>query len=121
MQVMLKGWDAELQGLHERIASRVQRAGSRYRALGYLRGLGGPVARKNGWPLAEQVGERTPDGVRRRLNAAHWDAEAVRDDLRDYVVERWADPEAVLVVDETGFLKKGTPSVGTAPKKTSAR
>lgn len=112
MQSMLGGWDVELQGLHGRIASRFQRAEPRYRALGYLRGLLSPVARKNGWQLAEQLGERTPDGVQRLLNAAHWDAEAVRDDLRDYVVERLADPEAVLVVDETGFLKKGTHSVG---------
>ena len=70
------------------------------------------MARKNGWQLAEHLGERTPDGVQRLLNGADWDAEAVRDDLRAYVVEQLADPEAVLVVDETGFLKKGTHSVG---------
>lgn len=81
MQVMLKGWDAELQGLHERIASRVQRAGSRYRALGYLRGLGGPVARKNGWPLAEQVGERTPGMRIRRVRGADLDGLAPADHL----------------------------------------
>lgn len=85
---MIRGWDAELQGLHGRIARRFQRAEPRYRALGYLRGLLGAVARKNGWQLAEQMGERTPDGVQRLLNAAQWNAEAVRDDLRDYVVGR---------------------------------
>jgi SRSO17 transposase len=70
------------------------------------------VERKNGWQLAEALGDRTPDGVQDFLARAHWDAEAVRDDLRDYVVEHLGDPEAVLVVDETGFLKKGVRSVG---------
>ena len=70
------------------------------------------VERKNGWQLAEQLGERHPRGVQRLLDAARWDAEAVRDDLRAYVVEHVGDPEGVLVVDETGFLKKGTKSVG---------
>ena len=104
--------DAELTALHARIGSRFRRAEPRQRALGYLRGLLSPVVRKNGWQLAEHLGERTPDGVQRLLNGADWDAEAVRDDLRAYVVEQLADPEAVLVVDETGFLKKGTHSVG---------
>jgi len=71
-----------------------------------------PVARKNGWQLAEQLGERTPDGVQRLLTGAEWDADRVRDDPRAYVVEQLTDPEAVLMVDETGFLKKGTHSVG---------
>jgi SRSO17 transposase len=73
-----------------------------------------PVDRRNGWQLAEQIGERSPDGVQRLLRTARWDAEAVRDDLRAYVVERLGDPAAVLVIDETGFLKKGTKSVGVA-------
>jgi SRSO17 transposase len=62
--------------------------------------------------LAEQAGDHTPDGMQRLLNHAHWDAEAVRDDLRDYVVEHLGDAGGVLVVDETGFLKKGTKSAG---------
>jgi SRSO17 transposase len=70
------------------------------------------VERKNGWQLAEHLGEPGPQGVQRLLNAADWDADAVRDDLRAYVVEHLGDPAAVLVVDETGFLKKGTKSVG---------
>src|ERR671926_102537 len=60
----------------------------------------------------EQIGERTPDGVQRLLRTARWDADAVRDDLRAYVIEHLGDPQAVLVIDETGFLKKGTKSVG---------
>lgn len=70
------------------------------------------VERKNGWQLAAAVGEATPDGVQELLSRVHWDADAVRDDLRGYVVEHLGDPDAVLVLDETGFLKKGTQSVG---------
>ena len=98
--------------LHGRITPRFCRAEPRARPLRYLRGLLSSVQRKNGWQLAEHLGERSPDGVQQLLNAAHWDADAVRDDLRAYVVERLGDREAVLVVDETGFLKKGTRSVG---------
>jgi SRSO17 transposase len=72
----------------------------------------GSVERKNSWQVAEHAGERTPDGIQRLLATARWDADAVRDDLRAYVVEHLGDPAAVLVVDETGFLKKGTKSVG---------
>jgi SRSO17 transposase len=77
-------------------------------------GLLSPVERKNGWQLAEQLHERGPHGVQRLLNAADWDADAVRDDLRAYVVDHLGDPHAVLIVDETGFLKKGTKSAGVA-------
>jgi SRSO17 transposase len=73
-----------------------------------------PLERRNGWQLAEALGERSPDGVQRLLRTARWDAEAVRDDLRAYVVEHLGDPDAVLVLDETGFLKKGSKSVGVA-------
>jgi SRSO17 transposase len=106
------GWGAGLDELHARVAPRFARPEVRRRARGYLQGLLSPVARKNGWQLAEQLGERTPDGVQRLLNAARWDAEAVRDDLRAYVVEHLGDRRAVLVVDETGFLKKGAKSAG---------
>jgi len=105
-------WGADLEAVHERIAGRFGRAEPRRRVLAYVRGLLSPVERKNGWQLAEQAGERTPDGMQRLLNGAGWDAYAVRDDLRVYVVEHLGDPGAVLVVDETGFLKKGTKSAG---------
>jgi len=107
-------WPDDLTALHERIAPRFVRPEVRDRAGRYLAGLLGPVARRNGWHLAEQIGERTPDGVQRLLRTARWDAEAVRDDLRAYVVEHLGDPDAVLVIDETGFLKKGTKSAGVA-------
>jgi len=106
------GWEAGLDALHARIAPRFARPEVRRRARGYLRGLLCPVERKNGWQVAERIGEATPDGVQRLLNAARWDADGVRDDLRAYVLEHLGDPAAVLVVDETGFLKKGTKSVG---------
>jgi SRSO17 transposase len=108
------GWREGLEELHGRIAPRFARPEVRARAGRYLAGLLAPVERRNGWQLAEQIGERSPDGVQRLLRTARWDAEAVRDDLRAYVVEHLGDPGAVLVVDETGFLKKGTKSVGVA-------
>jgi SRSO17 transposase len=108
----VRAWAAGLGVLHARIADRFARAEPRRRALAYLRGLLGNVGRKNGWQLAEHAGERTPDGMQRLLSTADWDPDRVRDDLRAYVVEHLGDPGAVLVVDETGFLKKGTTSVG---------
>jgi SRSO17 transposase len=108
----VRAWAAGLEALHVRIAGRFARAEPRRRALAYLRGLLGAVARKNGWQLAEHAGEATPDGMQRLLATADWDPDLVRDDLRGYVVEHLGDPAAVLVVDETGFLKKGTTSVG---------
>ena len=71
-----------------------------------------PVERKNGWQLAESAGDATPDGVQRLLYNYRWDADLVRDDLKDYVVEHLGGSGAVLVVDETGFLKKGGKSAG---------
>lgn len=108
----VQAWAAGLEALHARIAGRFVRAEPRRRVLAYLRGLLGNVGRKNGWQLAEHAGERTPDGMQRLLATADWDPDRVRDDLRAYVVEHLGDPSAVLVVDETGFLKKGTTSVG---------
>lgn len=110
--VALQQWANLLDQLHQRIASRFARAEARTRSRRYLEGLLSQVERKNGWQLAEQAGERTPDGMQRLLSTARWGADAVRDDLRDYVVAHLGDPHAVLVVDETGFLKKGTKSVG---------
>jgi len=105
---------ASLDALHAEIAPRFVRPEVQARARRYLDGLLAPIARKNGWQLAEVLGERTPDGVQRLLNAARWDVDAVRDDLQQYVVTHLGDAEAVLVIDETGFLKKGTKSAGVA-------
>jgi SRSO17 transposase len=108
----VQAWAAGLDGLHARIEGRFARAEPRRRVLAYLRGLLGSVGRKNSWQLAEHAGEATPDGMQRLVATADWDPDLVRDDLRAYVVEQLGDPGAVLVVDETGFLKKGTTSVG---------
>jgi SRSO17 transposase len=105
-------WGRGLSALHARIAPRFRRAEPRRRALAYLRGLTSPVERKNGWQLAEQAGEATPDGMQRLLATADWDADQVRDDLRAYVVEHLGETAGVLVIDETGFLKKGPKSAG---------
>src|SRR5436853_872618 len=110
----IAAWQDDLVALHARIARHFPRPEVRERAGRFLAGLLDPVERRNGWQLAEALGERSPDGVQRLLRTARWDAEAVRDDLRAYVIEHLGDPEAILVLDETGFLKKGTKSVGVA-------
>jgi len=113
----IERWPDALAALHARIAHRFTRSEARERAKRYLAGLLGRVERKNGWQLAEALGEAGPQGVQRLLNAAVWDADAVRDDLRGYVVEHLADAATgVLIVDETGFLKKGAKSCGVAPQ-----
>ena len=107
-------WAAGVDEVHARIASRFSRSEPRERVAAYLRGLLAPLERKNGWTLAEQAGEANPDGMQRLLATADWNPDRVRDDLREYVVEHLGDPGAVLVVDETGFLKKGSRSAGVA-------
>jgi len=114
----VEAWASGLAELHARIAPRFARSEPRERVLAYVRGLLAPLEKKNSWTLAERAGEAIPDGMQRLLAYADWDADAVRDDVRDYVVEHLApgpgDPAGVLVVDETGFLKKGTKSAGVA-------
>ena len=113
------GWSEALGELHERIGRRFARSEARERVKRYLVGLLGRVERKNGWQIAEAIGERDPQGTQRLLNAAKWDADEVRDDLREYVVEHLGDEgTGVLIVDETGFLKKGEKSVGVARQYT---
>ncbi|MFD9486719.1 IS701 family transposase [Streptomyces sp. NPDC059991] len=109
---LVEQWDGVLAGLHARFASRFVRSEPRGRALAYMRGLIVPLERKNGWTLAERAGDRLPIGMQRLLGEADWDAEAVRDDVRDYVVETIGDKNAVLIGDDTGFLKKGVRSAG---------
>ena len=109
---LVKDGAEEFGALVERIAPRFGRAEPRRRAAAYLRGLLAPIERKNGWQLAEAAGDRTPDGVQDFLARMRWDADLVRDDLRAYAVAHLGDAEAVLVLDETGFVKKGSKSVG---------
>jgi SRSO17 transposase len=103
---------AELDALHERVAVRFARSEPRARVRQYVTGLVAGLERKNGWTLAERAGERAPDGMQRLLRWADWDIDGVRDDVRDYVVERLGRPGGVLVLDDTGFVKKGVRSAG---------
>ena len=114
----LRSWADRLEEVQERLGPYFERAEPRQRVMAYLRGLLSVTERKNGWQLAELAGEATPDGMQRLLNTAHWDADQVRDDLQEYILTHLADPQAVLVVDETGFLKKGKKSVGVAAQYT---
>ncbi|MTJ65586.1 IS701 family transposase, partial [Nocardia seriolae] len=102
----LAAWTAGLEELFARVAGRFHRAEPRLRARAYVRGLLAPLAGKNGWTLAEAAGDLSPNGMQRLLNKAAWDVDGVRDEARAYAVEHLGDPGGVLVVDETGFLKK---------------
>jgi SRSO17 transposase len=108
----VESWREVLAGLHARFAARFARSEPRGRALEYMAGLIAPLERKNGWSLAERAGEAHPIGMQRLLGEADWDADGVRDDVRDFVVESIGDKNAVLIGDDTGFLKKGTRSAG---------
>ena len=86
------------------------------RALAYLDGLLGDAQRKNGWQLAETVGDATPYGLQHLLGRAVWSADAARDALYAYVAEHLGDAKGVVAIDETGFSKKGAHSAGVAPQ-----
>lgn len=111
-QATIHDWATELEQVHRRLMPHFVRREPRQRVRAYLAGLLSPIERKNGWQLAEQAGDATPIGMQRVLSGSHWDADAVRDDVRAYVIAQLGDAAAVLVIDETGFLKKGTKSVG---------
>ena len=105
-------WAGELGEIAELISDRFSRAEARERAINYLRGLLSPVERKNSWQLAEEIGDETPYATQHLLGRAVWSADEVRDDLCNYVVEHLGHEDGVLVIDETGFLKKGIKSAG---------
>jgi SRSO17 transposase len=105
-------YQQEWHRLVHRIQHRFARVETYQRAHRYMQGLMSQIKRRNGWQLAEQIGDATPDGVQRLLNSARWDADGVRDDLRTNAVEILGSEDAVGVVDETGFLKKGDKSAG---------
>ena len=108
----VRHWADELDAVGRRLAHRFSRSEPRRRAVEYLRGLLSDTERKNGWQLAEEAGDKSPHGVQHLLGRADWDADRVRDDLTAYVREHLATPGGILIVDETGFLKKGTKSAG---------
>jgi SRSO17 transposase len=107
-------WSERFNEMFAQVAGEFENGGTRKRARAYLLGLLSHTERKNGWTLAEFAGDRSPDGMQRLLNFCSWDADAVRDAVRRYVVKNLGDPAAVLAVDETGFLKKGRMSAGVA-------
>ena len=107
-------WADEVAAVGERIGPRFARSEPRHRALGYIRGLLSDAERKNGWQMAEWLGEASPHAVQHLLGRADWDADALRDDLFAYVTETLGSPGGVLIVDETGFVKKGKKSCGVA-------
>jgi SRSO17 transposase len=110
----VREWTLWLTEVERWLMPHFARREARRHAWAYIRGLLSPVERKNGWQLAEVNGDATPYGFQHLLGRARWDAEAVRDDLRAYLVGAMGDPQAVLVLDETGFLKKGQQSAGVA-------
>lgn len=114
MQQEVTGWAEGLERLHARLVPHFARTEPRQRVRAYVEGMLGGADRRNGWHLAEAAGESTPYGMQRLVASAAWDADRVRDELRQYVVESLGDPGAVLVLDETGFLKKGAKSAGVA-------
>jgi SRSO17 transposase len=105
-------WDRELDELFLTVGHRFRRVEARRRMRDYVRGLLAPVARKNSWQLAEQAGHRTPDGLQRLLARAAWDPDEIRDDLQTFVAGHLGEPDGVLILDDTGFIKKGNSSAG---------
>jgi SRSO17 transposase len=108
------GWRAALAALQERLGDLFGRTEARRQAGLYLEGLLSAAERKNGWQLAEQIGDARPWRTQRVLSRAVWEADMARDLCRSYVLEHLGADEGVLVIDETGFLKKGTKSAGVA-------
>ena len=105
-------WLGVLDELLARTGSRFRRVQPRCRARAFVRGLLAELPRKNCWTIAEHAGDRSPDGMQHLLARAKWDAGGVRDDTRGYVIEHLGDPGAVLVIDETGDVKKGAATAG---------
>jgi SRSO17 transposase len=108
----LAEWEREFEQVCARFEKRFFRVESRLHFRQYLRGLLAPLERKNAWTISEFTGEPTRAGIERLLNFTPWDADVLRDDVRAYAMEHFADPRAVLIADPTGFAKKGGKSVG---------
>jgi SRSO17 transposase len=110
----IAGGQAYMADMARRLAPYFACSQSRDRVLAYRRGLRSEAGRKNSWQVAEVCGELTPDGFQYVLSRADWDADAVRDELRTYGMQHLGDPHGLLVLDETGFLKRGRHSAGVA-------
>lgn len=107
-------WKVALEGLKRRMAPAFGRSETRASARAFIDGLLSSAERKTGWMLAEEAGLERPYRIQSLLGRGSWSADALRDLVRDYVSDALGDPGGVLVVDETGFLKKGIHSVGVA-------
>ena len=118
VSVEVDEWTAGFDDLFARIAGRFGRVESRRCARDYIRGLLGPVERKNSWQLAEYTGHRTPHRFQHLLGRAEWEPDRVCDDVRGYVFEHLGQDDGVLIFDETGFIKKGGASAGVARQYT---
>jgi SRSO17 transposase len=105
-------WDLELVDLFLTIGHRFGRVEPRRRTRDYVRGLFARVARKNSWQLAEQAGHSTPDGLQRLLAGSKRESDDIRDDLQGYVASKLGEADGVLIIDDTGFIKKGNTSAG---------
>lgn len=101
-------WSLAFEEIEKRIHHLFPQYQTRERAMRYIKGLLSPIERKNSWQLAEAAGESDPYGVQYLLRNAWWNSDAMRDELMRYICDHFQDPDGVLVVDETGFLKKGT-------------
>ena len=107
-------WSSAFAELERRLGPCFARAEARQQVMAYLRGLLSPAERKNSWQLAEAVGAPNPYGFQHLLGRAEWDADQVRDELHGYIADYFSEDDAVVVIDETGFLKKGRMSAGVA-------
>jgi SRSO17 transposase len=105
MEKTIRGWRDELMRAHQQMVDLFARSEVRDRSLAYLEGLLSGCERKNGWQVAECVGDGSPYGMQYLLGRARWDADALQARLSEYVQEELGSPDAVLVLDETGFLK----------------
>ena len=112
METTIRGWKGELMRAHQGMWDLFARSEVRERSLSYLEGLLSGCERKNGWQVAESVGDASPYGMQYLLGRARWDADALQAQLSEYVQTKLGSPDAVLILDETGFLKKGTHSAG---------
>src|SRR4051812_40775581 len=112
--VVLDEWRDELEQVQDRLGALFVRPEPRKQAGLYLEALLSSAERKNGWQMAEQIGDPRPWRTQRVLSHALWSQDKARALCRDYVIEHLGSPDGVLIVDETGFLKKGTQSVGVA-------
>src|SRR3954466_14223418 len=120
VEQMLELWWRELLQVKAQLTSRFAHPSVAASAAAFLDGLLGPERRKTGWMRAEAAGDPGSWRPQAVLGRAHWDAEALRDVVRDAVVATLSSPEAVLVIDETGFLKQGKASCGVGRQYTGS-